>query len=111
MTEHIHVAPVPVGGRLLTPVTFTCGVLILAALAIPRGALRLRPGRGDHLNDGYPWGIWVVADVGDRPSRLRLRRLLVAMLVYIFNKGEYHPLVRRPCSPACSATPSPASAA
>ena len=34
MTEHIHAAPAPVGGRLLTPLTFTCGVLILAALAI-----------------------------------------------------------------------------
>jgi Ni/Fe-hydrogenase subunit HybB-like protein len=45
------------------------------------------------LNDGYPWGIWVVVDVVIG-SAFACGGFSVAMLVYIFNKGEYHPLVR-----------------
>lgn len=109
MSNHTHAAPAPVGGRLLTPVTFTCGVLILAALAIL--AVRFIYGLGEvtHLNDGYPWGIWVVADVVIG-SAFACGGFSIAMLVYIFNKGEITPWFVRPCSPACSATPWPASA-
>jgi Ni/Fe-hydrogenase subunit HybB-like protein len=46
-----------------------------------------------NLNDGYPWGIWVVVDVVIG-SAFACGGFSVAMLVYIFNKGEYHPLVR-----------------
>ncbi|MBT0959807.1 Ni/Fe-hydrogenase cytochrome b subunit [Denitromonas iodatirespirans] len=93
MTKHAHAAPAPVGGRLLSPVTFVLGVLILAALAIL--AVRFVYGLGTvtNLNDGYPWGIWVVADVVIG-SAFACGGFSVAMLVYIFNKGEYHPLVR-----------------
>jgi Ni/Fe-hydrogenase subunit HybB-like protein len=68
-------------------------VLILAALAILAGALHLGLGAVTHLNDGYPWGIWVVAtwSIG---SAFACGGFSMAMLVYIFNKGEYHPLVR-----------------
>ena len=93
MSAHTHAAPAPVGGRLLTPVTFVCGVLILAALAVL--ALRFATGLGavTNLNDGYRWGIRVVADVVIG-SAFACGGFAVAMLVYIFNKGEYHPLVR-----------------
>jgi len=68
-------------------------VLILAALAVL--AIRFTAGLGavTNLNDGYPWGIWVVADVVIG-SAFACGGFSVAMLVYIFNKGEYHPLVR-----------------
>ncbi len=46
-----------------------------------------------NLNDGYAWGIWVVVDVVIG-SAFACGGFSVAMLVYIFNKGEYHPLVR-----------------
>jgi Ni/Fe-hydrogenase subunit HybB-like protein len=93
MSAHVHAAPAPVGGRLLNAVSFVCGVLILAAFAIL--ALRFWGGLGavTHLNDGYPWGIWVVGDVVIG-SAFACGGFSVAMLVYIFNKGEYHPLVR-----------------
>lgn len=93
MSNHAHAAPAPVGGRLLSPVTFVLGVLILAALAIL--AVRFIYGLGavTNLNDGNPWGIWVVADVVIG-SAFACGGFSVAMLVYIFNKGEYHPLVR-----------------
>ncbi|MCB1955514.1 MAG: Ni/Fe-hydrogenase cytochrome b subunit [Rhodocyclaceae bacterium] len=93
MSAHVHARPAPVGGRLLNLATVTCGVLILAALAVL--AIRFTAGLGavTNLNDGYPWGIWVVADVVIG-SAFACGGFSVAMLVYIFNKGEYHPLVR-----------------
>ena len=63
----------------------------LAAILV----VRLFYGLGSvtNLNDGYPWGIWIVVDVMIG-SAFACGGFSVAMLVYIFNKGEYHPLVR-----------------
>ncbi len=93
MNVHAHAAPAPVGGRLLSPVTFICGVLITAALAVL--AVRFFYGLGavTNLNDGYTWGLWVVADVVIG-SAFACGGFAIAALVYIFNKGEYHPLIR-----------------
>jgi Ni/Fe-hydrogenase subunit HybB-like protein len=46
-----------------------------------------------NINDGYPWGIWVIVDVVIG-SAFACGGFSVAMLVYIFNKGEYHPIIR-----------------
>ena len=93
MSDHQHLAPAPVGGRLFTTATFVSGVLIaiMAAILITRFLFGL--GAVTNLNDGYPWGIWVVVDV-IIGSAFACGGFSVAMLVYIFNKGEYHPLVR-----------------
>jgi len=88
-----HAKPVPVGGPLLNVVTLTAGILIAIMVAIV--AVRLFYGLGSvtALNDGYPWGIWIVVDVMIG-SAFACGGFSVAMLVYIFNQGEYHPLVR-----------------
>ena len=105
-----HAAPAPVGGRLLNAATFTCGVLIALALAVLAARFLFGLGAVTALNDGYPWGIWVVFDVVIG-SAFACGGFSVAMLVYIFNRGEYHPpLVRPACWPACLATPWPVSA-
>ena len=93
MTLHAHAAPAPVGGRLASPVTFVCAVLIAAALAVL--AVRFFQGLGavTNLNDGYPWGLWVVADVVIG-SAFACGGFAIAALVYILNKGDYHPLIR-----------------
>ena len=88
-----HAARVPLGGSLVNVVTLSCGVLIalMAAILVVRFLFGLGAVTG--LNDGYPWGIWVVVDVVIG-SAFACGGFSVAMLVYIFNKGEYHPLVR-----------------
>ena len=85
--------PAPVGGSLWNAVTVTCAVLIAAMLVIL--AVRFFGGLGavTNLNDGYPWGIWVVVDVVIGSS-FACGGFAVAMLVYIFNRGQYHALVR-----------------
>jgi Ni/Fe-hydrogenase subunit HybB-like protein len=93
MANHQHAAPAPIGGSLVNATTLVCGVLIalMAAILLVRFVFGL--GAVTNLNDGYPWGIWVVVDVVIG-SAFACGGFSVAMLVYIFNRGEYHPLVR-----------------
>ncbi len=88
-----HSPAAPVGGKLLNLTTLVCGVLIVAALGVLLARFIFGLGFVTNLNDGYPWGIWVAVDVVIG-SALACGGFSVAMLVYIFNKGQYHPLVR-----------------
>lgn len=92
-TIHSHAKPAPVGGPLFHAATLISGVLILTMAAILLVRFVYGLGSVTALNDGYPWGIWVVVDVVIG-SAFACGGFSVAMLVYIFNKGEYHPLVR-----------------
>lgn len=88
-----HHAPRPLGGSLLTPFTLLLGVLsaIAAVILVYRFIYGL--GAVTNINDGYPWGIWVAYDVVVG-SAFACGGFVMALLVYIFNKGQYHPLVR-----------------
>src|SRR5690242_15199601 len=85
-------APAPLGGKLVTPFTVGLGLLSLAALAILVVRFIFGLGAVTNINDGYPWGIWVAYDVVVG-SAFACGGYTMALLVYIFNKGEYHPLV------------------
>lgn len=90
MSEH---KATPVGGSLMTPVTriLLFVFMVGAALTVWRFAVGLGPSTG--LSDGYPWGLWIAFDVVTGTA-LACGGYAVALLVYIFNKGKYHPLVR-----------------
>ena len=45
------------------------------------------------LNDGFPWGIWIAYDVVVGTA-LACGGYAVALLCYVLNRGQYHPLVR-----------------
>jgi len=82
-----------VGGPL-----FTRSFLVLVALAALAGATivwRFAAGLGatTALSDGYPWGLWIAFDVVTGTA-LACGGYAMALLVYIFNKGKYHPLIR-----------------
>ena len=93
MANNHHAAPAPVGGSLVNIVTLSCGVLIALMAAILMVRFLFGLGAVTALNDGYPWGIWIAVDVVIG-SAFACGGFSVAMLVYIFNRGEYHPLVR-----------------
>ncbi|BDH46732.1 Ni/Fe-hydrogenase cytochrome b subunit [Salmonella enterica subsp. enterica serovar Choleraesuis] len=83
----------PLGGRL-----FTRSVAVFAPLALLGLLLvvkRLFFGLGDvsDLNGGYPWGIWIAFDllIG---TGFACGGWALAWAVYVFNRGEFHPLVR-----------------
>lgn len=83
----------PLRRNLITPTTLVLAAL--AAIALYFIALRLIYGLGavTNLNSGYPWGIWVVFDIVIGTA-FGCGGFAMALLVYIFNRGEYHPLVR-----------------
>jgi Ni/Fe-hydrogenase subunit HybB-like protein/Fe-S-cluster-containing dehydrogenase component len=90
---HEHEHSEPVGGRLLT-----WPFAILATLAlIGLGTILYRfiagLGATTNLNDGYPMGLWIAFDVVTGTA-LACGGYAVALLVYLFNRGKYHPLVR-----------------
>ncbi|WJY16478.1 Ni/Fe-hydrogenase cytochrome b subunit [Pectobacteriaceae bacterium CE90] len=83
----------PLGGRLvswpvmlLAPFVVICAVLILKRLVLGLGSVA-------DLNGGYPWGIWISFDllVG---TGFACGGWALAWAVYVFNRGQYHPLVR-----------------
>lgn len=90
----------PVGGKLLTPgyklVLLLVGIGFLAI--VYRFAVGL--GASTALSDGYPWGIWIAYDVVTGTA-IACGGYAVALLVYVFNKGKYHPLVRPAILTSC----------
>jgi Ni/Fe-hydrogenase subunit HybB-like protein len=72
-------------------------LLLVALWAIGTAALAVRIvgglGAATAMNDGYPWGLWIAFDVVVGTG-LASGGYAVAMLVFILNKGRYHPLVR-----------------
>ena len=93
MNAHQHARPAPVGGSLINAATVVCGTLIVIMACILLVRFIYGLAAVTNVNDGYSWGIWVVVDVM-AGSALACGGFSVALLVYIFNKGEYHPLVR-----------------
>jgi Ni/Fe-hydrogenase subunit HybB-like protein len=83
----------PLGGEILTkPFMFFAALLGFAVILI---GIRYIFGIGavSNLSDGYPWGIWIAYDVV-AGTAIACGGYAMALLVYVLNRGEYHPLVR-----------------
>jgi Ni/Fe-hydrogenase subunit HybB-like protein len=93
MSSPSHPAAAPLGGCHINPFTTFLTVLVLIAGVVLLARFVFGLGAVTNINDGYPWGIWVVYDVVIG-SAFACGGFSVALLVYIFNRGEYHPLVR-----------------
>ena len=83
----------PVGGKILTKPFLVCAFFVAIAgfFVIKRFILGI--GSVSGLSDGYPWGIWIAYDVVVGTA-IACGGYSMALLVYVFNKGDYHPLVR-----------------
>jgi Ni/Fe-hydrogenase subunit HybB-like protein len=92
-SSHNHPAPAPLEGPLWTTTTRFLAALVGIAGVILLVRFFFGIGAVTNINDGYTWGIWVVYDVVIG-SAFACGGYSVALLVYIFNKGEYHPMVR-----------------
>ncbi|HSD97221.1 MAG TPA: Ni/Fe-hydrogenase cytochrome b subunit [Sulfuricaulis sp.] len=83
----------PLGGRILTKPFLAFSALAAIALVILLARFVFGLGAVTHINDGYPWGIWIVIDVMIGTA-FGCAGYAIALLVYVLNRGEYHPLVR-----------------
>jgi Ni/Fe-hydrogenase subunit HybB-like protein/Fe-S-cluster-containing dehydrogenase component len=90
---HEHEHSEPVGGRILTWPFAILGVLALAGLGGILWRFMFGLGAVTNLSDGYPMGIWIAFDVVTGTA-LACGGYAVALLVYLLNRGKYHPLVR-----------------
>jgi Ni/Fe-hydrogenase subunit HybB-like protein len=84
---------IPVGGVLWNRAYKWLAALagLGAVLMLWRFAFGLGATTG--LNDGYPFGLWIAFDVVTGTA-LGCGGYAVAILVYVMNKRQYHPLVR-----------------
>lgn len=83
----------PLGGPI-----FTRSFRVLATLFVIGAGLivwRFFAGLGaaTALSDAYPWGLWIAFDVVTGTA-LACGGYAMAILVYVLNKGRYHPMVR-----------------
>jgi len=83
----------PLGGKIITKPFIFFGVLFTIALAFLAARFIFGLGAVTNLSDGYPWGMWIVIDVMIGTA-FGCAGYAVALLVYVLNKGQYHPLVR-----------------
>ncbi|MEN8216127.1 MAG: Ni/Fe-hydrogenase cytochrome b subunit [Pseudomonadota bacterium] len=83
----------PLGGKLLTKPFIILSILAIIAAYLLAERLIFGLGAVTNLNNGYAWGLWVAIDVVIGTA-LGCGGFVIALLVYIFNRGEYHPLVR-----------------
>lgn len=79
--------------QVFTPFFLT--MVAIAALGTVFLLIRFISGMGavSNLSGGYPWGIWVVYDIVVGTA-FACGGYALAITVYVFNKGQYHPLVR-----------------
>jgi Ni/Fe-hydrogenase subunit HybB-like protein len=83
----------PLGGPYITRTTVIAAfmVAIMGILVLIRLCFGLRS--VTNLNDGFPWGLWLAYDMV-AGSAIGCGGYAVALVVYVLNKGQYHPLVR-----------------
>ncbi len=87
----VHAAPM---NKKLWTKGFSLGVLLIAiggTFLLMRFIYGL--GAVTNLTDGMPWGLWIAFDVVTGIA-LAAGGFTTAAVVYVFNKGQYSPLVR-----------------
>lgn len=90
----------PLGGSLVSKTTVVCAILALIAAFLLAKRMVLGLGSVTNLNNGYPWGIWIAYDVVIGTA-FACGGYAMALVTYILNKGEYHPLVRPALLASC----------
>jgi Ni/Fe-hydrogenase subunit HybB-like protein len=89
--SHDHAKPL--GGKIFTPTFFVCLIIVVIALIFLVKRFIFGLGAVTNMNDGFPWGLWIAYDVVVGTA-FACGGYVMALMVYILNKGEYHPLVR-----------------
>ena len=86
-------AAAPVGGRIFTRAFLTLLAIGATGMAILLWRFVAGLGATTGLNDGYPWGLWIAFDVVTGTA-IACGGYAVGLIVYVLNRGKYHPLVR-----------------
>ncbi len=88
-----QVQAAPVGGPVSTPVFKLLGVVAVAGVAALAWRFTQGLGAATAMNDGYAFGLWIAVDVVIGTA-IGCGGYAMAVLAYLMNRGQYHPLVR-----------------
>ena len=83
----------PLGGPWLTKPVIFFSFFILVCFFLIGKRLVFGLGSVSNLNGGYPWGVWIAYDL-ITSTGFACGGWALAWLVYVFNRGQYHPMVR-----------------
>lgn len=83
----------PMGGNILTRPFLFLSLLVLIAVVLLGFRFVYGLGATTNLNNGYPWGLWVVLDI-HITAAIGCGGYILAVVIYIMNKGEFHTLIR-----------------
>ena len=79
--------------KYLTLPSLLLTLVVMAAVVVIINRFLNGLGSVTNLSDAYPWGIWVSFDIVVATA-FACGGYALALVVYILNKGQYHPLVR-----------------
>ncbi|MDJ0950883.1 MAG: Ni/Fe-hydrogenase cytochrome b subunit [Alphaproteobacteria bacterium] len=83
----------PLARRIFTPTMIVLAALVAVAAYFVATRFMYGLGAVTNLNQGYPWGMWVVVDIVIGTA-FGCGGFAMALLVYIFNRNQYHRLMR-----------------
>ena len=81
------------GGRIVTKSFMVLLVIFAAGCYFMVERFTSGMGAVSNLNGGFSWGLWVVLEIVVGTA-FACGGFALAFMVYVFNKGQYHPLVR-----------------
>ena len=88
-----YAEPRPVYGPVFTRPVLALTAMAALAMGLILWRFLVGLGQTTALNDGYPWGLWIAYDVVTGTA-LACGGYALVLLVYILNRGQYHPLIR-----------------
>jgi Ni/Fe-hydrogenase subunit HybB-like protein len=83
----------PLGSKILSWQFLILLTIFCLSLYFIAKRFMLGIGAVSNMNDGYPFGIWIAIDVVIGTA-FACGGYTMALLVYVANRGQYHPLVR-----------------
>jgi Ni/Fe-hydrogenase subunit HybB-like protein len=83
----------PMGGPILTRPFLFLSLLVLIAVALLLFRFVYGLGAATNLNNGYPWGLWVILDI-HITAAIGCGGYVLAVVIYVMKKGEFHTLIR-----------------
>jgi Ni/Fe-hydrogenase subunit HybB-like protein len=84
---------VPMGGKILTKPFLFLSLLVLISVVLLLFRFIYGLGEATNLNNGYPWGLWVVLDI-HITAAIGCGGYVLSVVIFVMNRGQFHTLIR-----------------
>ncbi len=83
----------PMGGKILTKPFLFLSLLVLISMVLLLFRFVYGLGEATNLNNGYPWGLWVVLDI-HITAAIGCGGYVLSVVIFVMNRGQFHTLIR-----------------